>query len=123
MIPRVLLCVSAFLLHLRQLFHQRQHHFHYLAAAVFYASRQRAVEILLIINLHAMPAGAVREGAGFLALLIAILLPSDQLVASTDSTGIPALSKTLASLQQAVPFGNSGFSLDWSLRQSLYCGR
>ena len=77
-------------------------------------SRQRFVDILLVIQLYIMPAGTLWEATGFTALLIAILfLPNDQLVASTESTGIPALSKTLASLQQPVPFGNSGFSPDW----------
>lgn len=72
---------------------------------MFDAPRQRVVDILLIIQLDVMPTGSLRETGRFAPLLIAIFLPSDQLVASTDSTGIPALSKTLASLQQLVPFG------------------
>ena len=72
--PRVHLQPSAFLLHLRQLFHQRQHHFHDIAPAMLDPSRQRVVDILLIIQLHVMPADALWEAARFAPLLIAIFL-------------------------------------------------
>lgn len=55
---------------------------------MFDAPGQRVVDILLIIQLDVMPTGSLRETGRFAPLLIAIFLPSDQLVASTDSTGI-----------------------------------
>lgn len=55
-----------------QLFHQRQQYPHHVATAVFDAPRQHLIDVLLIIQPHVMPAHAVREGAGFGALLVTV---------------------------------------------------